>query len=468
MKKIFVLILFGFLTLEGKVSSNAGVNLLEQTSQAFTHIADRAMPATVYIKTQISQKSVDAFGFQEEEFFRRFFGPHFQIPENQSPQQTAGGSGFIVSNDGYIVTNYHVIKDATQITVTLNDDREYTASVKGTDSRTDLALLKIEETDLNYLTFGDSDNLRVGEWVAATGNPFGMEATLTVGVVSAKGRQDVGIASYEDFIQTDAAINPGNSGGPLLNLQGEVIGVNTAILSRSGGYMGIGLSIPSKMAEHVINQLMDNGGVKRAYLGVVLQPVDKDLASALSLEKQEGILVSEVVKDSPASKAGLENGDIILQYNGKAVKNVTNFRNDIGMMTPGEKLKLQILRNSKKQTITALLADQSDPEVISTELIQKMGLQVENLSPEMAGKLGYSRDTDGVLISKVKPGSPAANAGIRPSYLITGIAFSQSSQKQVKNTSDLEEALKEMGDKKHVILIVRHQNYQRYYTIKLG
>lgn len=466
MRKALFFIFLGILTLEAKSTPDTGVNLLEQTSLAFTHIADKAMPATVFIKTQISQKPSGSFGMQEEDLFRRFFGPNFQIPDNQP--QTAGGSGFLVSADGYIVTNHHVIKDASEITVILNDDREYSAVVKGVDPRTDLALVKIEEKNLSHLLFGDSDKLRVGEWVAATGNPFGMEATLTVGVVSAKGRQDIGIASYEDFIQTDAAINPGNSGGPLLNLQGEVIGVNTAILSRSGGYMGIGLSIPSKMAKHVIDQLMANGGVKRAYLGVILQPIDKDLSTALNLDKQEGILISEVVKDSPASKAGLENGDIITQYNDKPVKNVAKFRNEIAMLSPGTKINLQILRNSKKKTISATLGDQSDSEIISTEMIQKIGLQIENLSPEMATKLGYASDTEGVLISNVKPGSPAAKAGIRPSFVITGMAFSQSSQKRVKNITDLEEALKDLGDKKHIILIVRHHNYQRYYTVNIN
>lgn len=476
MKKQIFSIILSILSVSSAVhaknGSSAGATLLEQSSQAFTHIADKAMPATVFIKVQMTQQTqefgANPFDMQGDDFFRRFFGPQFQNPQSQPQPQMAGGSGFIISQDGYIVTNNHVIKDASQITVILNDDREYTATVKGTDPRTDLALVKIEEKDLPYLTFGDSDKLRVGEWVVATGNPFGLEATLTVGVVSAKGRQDVGIASYEDFIQTDAAINPGNSGGPLLNLQSEVIGVNTAIFSRSGGYMGIGLSIPSKMAEHVINQLKNDGSVKRAYLGIVLQPVDKELADALTLEKQEGILVSEVVKDSPAAKAGLENGDIITQYNDKPAKNVNKFRNDIAMMNPGASIKLRILRNNKPMTITALLGTQSDGEAISTEAIQKIGLQIENLTPETAAKLGYPSDIEGVLITKVKPGSPAAQAGIRPSFLITGIASSQNTQKRVKNTADFEEAMKDIGDKKHVILIVRHQNYQRYYTIKIN
>lgn len=451
----------------------AGASLLEQTSQAFTQIAEKAMPATVSIKAefapQMTQEMQNPFEMFGDDFFRRFFGgsPFNQQQQQQQPQaQTSAGSGFLITDDGYVVTNNHVIKDASTITVTLNDGREYPATVKGTDPRTDLALLKIEEKNLPFLTFGDSDNLKIGEWVVAIGNPFGLGATLTAGIVSAKGRQDLGIASYEDFIQTDAAINPGNSGGALFNLQGEVVGVNTAILTRSGGYMGIGLSIPSRMAQTVIDQILETGIVKRAYLGVILQPVDKNLATALELENQEGVLVSEVVKGSPASKAGLQQGDIILQYNDKAAKNVTKLRNDIALMSPGSELKLQILRDAKKLILSAALGSM-DGEVISAELIQKIGIDIENLTPEIASRLGYNSLADGIAITRVKPGSPAAQAGLRPGFLITGVAVAMNNQKSVKTTAEFEEAIKELGDKKHLILIVRHQNFQRYYTIKI-
>jgi serine protease Do len=478
MKHWILSIAFGALALsspgfsaDGKNNAAAGMNFLEQSSQAFTRIAETSMPATVFIKAQVTQQQPDhvsPFDMYGDDFFRRFFGQPFQGPQTQPQPQLTGGSGFLVASDGFIVTNNHVIKDASQITVVLNDGREFPATVKGADPRTDLALLKIDQKDLPFLTFGDSDDLKVGEWVVAIGNPFGLEATLTVGVVSAKGRQDVGIASYEDFIQTDAAINPGNSGGPLLNLQGQVVGVNTAIFSRSGGYMGIGLSIPSKMAQHVIDQLMDGGNVKRAYLGIVLQPVDKELADALGLEKQEGILISEVMKDSPAAKAGLLQGDIIVQYNNKTIKNVTKFRNEVAMMNPGSDIKLKILRNNKPMNLTVTLGTQSEGEEISAEVIQKLGIEIENMTPEIASKLGYTADVDGIVISKVKPGSPAAMAGLRPTYLITGVAVSLNNQKKVKNVAEFQAALKEIGDKKHIILIVRHQNFQRYYTIKVN
>jgi len=453
----------------------SAASLLEQTSQAFTQIAEKAMPATVFIKAEIAsqqiaqQELLNPFDMFGDDFFRRFFGgqqPFNQFQPQHPQTQVSGGSGFLITADGYIVTNNHVIKDASNITVTLNDGREYPATVKGSDPRTDLALLKIDEKGLPFLTFGDSDHLKIGEWVVAIGNPFGIGATLTAGIVSAKGRQDLGIASYEDFIQTDAAINPGNSGGPLFNLQGEVIGVNTAIFTRSGGYMGIGLSIPSRMAQTVIDQILETGAVKRAYLGIVLQPVDKDLASALELENQEGVLISDVVKGSPAAKAGLQQGDIILEYNDKPVKTVAKLRNEIAMMNPGSDIKLQILRNDKKMTLTASLGSM-EGEVISAELIQKLGIDIENLTPETASRLGYNL-AEGIAITRVKAGSPAAQAGLRPGFLITGVAVNWNNQKPVKNTTEFEEALKEMGDKKHLILIVRHQNFQRYYTIKIN
>jgi serine protease Do len=451
-----------------------GKSLLEQISDAFTDLADKAMPATVSIKCLISPSQedyanpLDMFG---DDFLRRFFGPQYGQPpfqQQQPQQQTSGGSGFLVSPDGYLVTNYHVVKDANQITVIFHDGREYEATIKGIDAHTDLAVLKIEEKDLPYLAFGNSDTLKTGEWVVAVGNPFGLEGTITKGIVSAKGRQNLGIARYEDFIQTDAAINPGNSGGPLLNVRGEVVGVNTAIFSRSGGYMGIGLAIPSNMVQQVFNQIMNKGSVKRGYIGIMLQPMEKDLCEAAGLDKSEGIIISDIVKDSPAAKTGLQQGDIILQYNDIPVKNVNKFRNDIATMPPGSTVNLQILRNGKKQMVSVVLGCQSEGEVITAELTQKLGLTLENLTQEKAQAYGHPADTTGLLITKVKPGSSAALAGLREGYLITGIAIDWNNQKPVRSMADFDTALEQLGDKKQVILIVRHHNYQRYYIVKLN
>ena len=464
---------FGALALTASTLPHPGKSpaLLEQISEAIAELAEESMPAAVSIKCVLcagQQECVSPFDMFGDDFFRRFFGPQFPQQQQPQQQQTAGGSGFIISANGNIVTNYHVVENATRITVVLSDGREFEAVLKGSDSRTDLALLKIEADHLPFLTFGDSDSLRAGDMVFAVGNPFGLEGTITQGIVSAKGRQDLGIATYEDFIQTDAAINPGNSGGPLLNVRGQVVGVNTAIYSRSGGYMGIGLAIPSKMVQSVIDQIVDQGTVKRAYIGVLLQPVDKELSDALGLDKPEGILISDVVKGSPAAKAGIQQGDIILQYDGKSAKNVNKFRNDVAMMNPGSTVNLKILRSGKIQMISVELGSQADGEVITAEVTQKLGIELENLTPEMSSKLGYSSDVAGVVISKVKPGSPAAMAGLRPTFLITGVAIDWNNQKSIKNIAEFESALQELGDKKHIILIVRQQNFQRYYTIKLN
>lgn len=445
-----------------------GIDLLKEISQTFTQVGDKAMPATVAIKAQLPSQPQTPFLNPFDMFG---FGPHFnfpQMPQQQPQQQTAGGSGFLISADGYLVTNNHVIKDATLVTVTLYDGREYTATVKGTDPSSDLAVLKIEEKDLPYLTFGDSDALRTGEWVIAIGNPFGFDATLTVGVVSAKRRQDLGIASYEDFIQTDAAINPGNSGGPLLNLSGEVVGVNSAIFTRSGGYMGIGLSISSHLAQNVIEQIMQNGLVKRAYLGIIPQALDKELTAALGSDASDGILVADLLKDSPAAKGGLLQGDIILEYNDKPAKNVTKFRNDIALMNPGAPIKLKVMRNGKKLDLSLPLGAKSEQEALTAEVIQKLGLEVSNITADVASRLGLSNDTAGVVISKVQPGSPTALAGLQPGAVITGVVLALDNQRPIRNTGDFEEALKELGERKHIVLIIRQQNYQRYYTLKLG
>lgn len=466
-----------------EIVSSKGPSPLEQSSQSFTQIAKKAMPATVFIKSKINsnqmvgqymQSPFDMFG---DDFFRRFFGmpgmpnnpgnPGFQ-QEMPEQQQMAGGSGFFVSADGYIVTNNHVVKDASQITVVLNDGREFPATVSGTDPRTDLAVLKINEANLPFLTFGDSDDLEIGEWVVAIGTPFALESSLTVGVVSAKGRQDLGITSLEDFIQTDAAINPGNSGGPLLNLQGQVIGVNTAIMSRSGGYMGIGFSIPSHMVQHVISQIMNNGAVKRAYLGIILQPIDQELADALGLDKTDGAIVSDVMKDSPAAKGGLQQGDIIVQYNEKAVKTVAKFRNDIAMMDPNQTIKLKVLRNNQPMELQILLGIQNESDVAAAEITQKIGIEVENLTPDLAARLGVAANTPGVVITKVNPGSPAQMAGLKPGFLITGVAGRSNEPKTIANSAEFDAALQEIQNRKHVVLIVRHQNFQRYYSIKLN
>lgn len=434
-----------------------------QISKFFTNVAKTSTPAVVFIKVQSSaDDSMNPYGMQGETFgddlFRRFFG-YPQQP--QQKEQLSQGSGFIVSADGYILTNAHVIKGADKITVVLNDGREIDATVVGSDGRTDIAVIKIEGKNFPYLSLGDSDKMDIGEWVVAIGSPFQLEASVTVGVISAKGRQNLRITDLEDFIQTDAAINPGNSGGPLLNLESEVIGINTAIVSRSGGYMGIGFSIPSNMAKNVMNQIIQNGVVTRGFLGVSLQPVDKDIADAFNLEKAEGALISDVAKDSPADKAGLKQGDIILEYNGTVVKSLGGFRNEISLMTPGSKVSLKVSRKGSILTIPVTLGTASDSLSTASGIAQKLGIEVEQLTPDTAQQLGYPQGELGVVITKVKPGSAASMAGLRPGFIILSL-----NHKAIKTVADFNEAMGQVNNNR-VLMLVKQGSMTRFYSFKI-
>lgn len=430
------------------------------TDKSFTKVAKTAIPAVVFIKVEGGSQDLEEyqtfqnpFGFNDD-LFNRFFG----APQgrSQKPQpELSQGSGFIVTPDGYIMTNHHVVKGASRITAVLSDGRELTATLIGADARTDLAIIKIDGKDLPFVKLGDSELLEIGEWVVAIGSPFQLEATLTVGVVSAKGRQNLHITDLEDFIQTDAAINPGNSGGPLLNLQSEVIGINTAIVSKSGGYMGIGFAIPSNMASNIMRQIIDNGSVMRGYLGVSLQPVDKDIADAFGLEKAEGALISDIVKESPAEKAGLKQGDIIVEYNHHPVKTLGSFRNEIAMTKPGNTITLKIYRNGEYKTLNVLLGT-------AVESNTSLGIEVQTITPDLAKQMGISGTEEGVVITRVKPGSPSAMAGIHPGYIIVAV-----NHKKVTTVNEFHDAIKNCQNKGRVLILARKGNITRFYSIKL-
>ena len=453
----------------GDVKEGECVCSPQQTSKAFTAVAKKTMPAVLFITAQTNLSDQEdynnphyqnPFDFNEE-FFNRFFGG---APRQQKPQpQMSQGSGFLVSTDGYIMTNAHVVKGADKLSVVLHDGREMEATLVGADPHTDIAVIKIEGKDFPFLSFGDSEQIEVGEWAVAIGSPFQLEASLTVGVISARGRQNLRIADFEDFIQTDAAINPGNSGGPLLNLDGQVIGINTAIASRTGGSMGIGFAIPSNMAKYVMDQIIEKGIVIRGFLGVSLQPVDKDIADAFNLSKPEGALVSDVVKDSPADKAGLKQGDIILECNKIPIKSLHNFRKDISMMNPGSTVKLKINRRGEILNIPVALGSASD-NASSEGVIQKLGMEIDNLTADLAKQLGYSNREEGVVIIKVKPGSSAARSGLRPGFLIQEVNY-----RKVTSVSDFNEALSQTKDKhKRALFLVRQGNATpRYYSVKI-
>lgn len=440
----------------------------EQISKVFTAVSKKSIPAVVYIKAEGVSESEELVGeyFQNpmqqdpfgDDFFNRFFGSPFRKPSKQP--SISQGSGFFVSSDGHILTNAHVVKGASKITITLSDGREMTAEIVGFDVSTDVAVIKVAGKNFPYLPLGDSELLDIGEWVIAIGSPFQLQATVTVGVISAKGRQNLRITDFEDFLQTDAAINPGNSGGPLINLSGQAIGINTAIVSKGGGYMGIGFAIPSNMAKHIMDQIIHSGAVTRSHLGVALQPLDQDMADAFSLERPEGALVAEVMKDSPAEAAGLKQGDIIIQYNNTQVKSIGSFRNEISMMKPGTKISLKVNRNGKILTLSATLAAPPH-EVSSTGLAQKLGMEVEPLTPDLAKTLGYTKGEEGVVVSKIKPGSIAAMAGIRPGFLIMAI-----NHKKVVNVQDFNEALEAVKNKR-LLILAKQGDATRFYSLKV-
>lgn len=428
-------------------------------SKPFVEAAKIATPSVVSIKVKGKPKSNplsdNTFG---DDFFRQFFGTPKQKNSNETPQALGQASGFVVSPDGYILTNSHVIRDADSITVIFNDEKEYDGKVIGHDPNTDLAVVKIDAKDLPFLKLGDSEEVEVGEWVLAVGNPLGLQASVTAGIVSAKGRNNLDLLNIEDFIQTDAAINMGNSGGPLVDLNGNVIGINTAIVSNAGGYMGIGFSIPSNIAQHIMDQLISSGEVTRGFLGVNLQRVDSNLAESFGLKKAEGALVVDVTPNSPAEKAGLKQGDVILKLNNTTVQNRTAFRNQISLTKPGTKVTLEFSRSGQTQTASVVLA--AFPTTESPIADNKLGLEFEALTPEIAKNLGLINE-QGVVISKVTQGSVAAWAGIKKGALIVAV-----NHKKVTSVAEVKDAIEKTEKSKPILLLIKEGDMTRFVSLK--
>lgn len=393
---------------------------------------EKTTPAVVNIATTTTVRQRNPL--LEDPFFRHFFN----IPQNRIPERraTSAGSGVIVdAENGYILTNAHVIDNADEVEVTLADGRSYQAEVIGTDREVDLAVVKVEADGLTEIAIADSSGLRVGDFVVAIGNPFGLGQTVTSGIVSALGRTGLGIEGYEDFIQTDASINPGNSGGALVNLRGELVGVNTAIIAPAGGNVGIGFAIPTRMAENVMKQLIRYGEVRRGVLGVTIQNVTPELAEAFGLKKQQqGVVITQVMENSAASDAGLKAGDVVLEVDGQRVKQVSDLRNKVGMSPIGEKIRLSIVRDGEKRTVTAVIRETSSKtasgEALSTHL---KGASLRDLQP---GELDTAEN--GVLVQEVEQGSPAWRAGLREGDVIINV-----NRKDVRNTEELEAAIQD-------------------------
>ncbi len=409
---------------------------------------------TVQVQSPFGSPSDPFQEFFGDDFFRRFFG----TPHGGGKQTVRGmGSGVIVTPDGYILTNNHVVDDAQKLTVVLQDKKKLEAKVIGTDPQSDVAVIKVEGKDLPAATLGDSNEVKVGQWVIAVGNPFQLMHTVTTGIISAKGRSSVGLADYEDFFQTDASINPGNSGGALADLDGNVVGINTAISSPSGGNVGIGFAIPINMAKSVMDALIENGQVTRGYLGVLLQDIDENLAKALHLKSTEGSLVADVTPDGPADKAGIERGDVIIKLDGGKVIDTIEIRNKVAEDEPGASVPITMLRDGHRVEVTAVLSERpkelgrggAETEEHQQQSSQKLGLSIQDLTPEIAQQLGYQKD-EGVLIAQVEPGSAAEDAGLQRGDLIKEVDRSP-----VTEAKEFVRAIDRLSSDDSVALLVR-------------
>jgi serine protease Do len=433
----------------------AQANVASATSRAalpaFADLAERVSPAVVNIRVTSVARTNSPEQFFGENFPFPGFGNRLPQPPREFRRQ-GSGSGFIIRKDGVILTNNHVVENAQEITVTLSDKEQYKAKILGRDPKTDLAVIKIDaKAELPTAPLGNSDELRVGDWVMAIGNPFGLSNTVTSGIVSAKGRT-IGAGPYDDFIQTDASINPGNSGGPLFNMDGEVVGINTAIFSQNGGNIGIGFAIPVNLVKTLVPELETKGSVTRGWLGVSVQPVTADLARSFGLDKERGALVGDVVANSPAEKAGIKRGDVIVGYDGKNIEEVTTLPALVASTRVGKTVPVEVVRDGKKQTINVAIAKLNDQTAALNPQQEKgeWGLALQNIPPEQRQTMGLTGN-DGVLVAAVTPGSPAAEANVQ-----AGDVILQVNNVPVSSVETMKaEAAKAKGDKPLLLLLRR-------------
>lgn len=436
-------------------SVNASLPSHDAQGQALPSLApmlEKTIPSVVNIFTS-TRVAVKQSPLLSDPFFRHFFNLPEQQPQERTEQSL--GSGVVIDGKrGYIITNQHVIDKADEIAVNLHDGRTLKAILVGADPETDIAVLKVENGELASLPMSDSDKLQVGDFVVAIGNPFGLGQTVTSGIISALGRSGLGIEGYEDFIQTDASINPGNSGGALVNLRGELVGINTAILSKSGGNVGIGFAIPINMVRDIMQQLIEHGEVRRGSMGAAAQDLTPELAAAFGLDRHQGAVVTEVSKGTPADKAGLNAGDVITHINGRPVKDASDVRTRIGLLRIGEKVEMRVLRNGKPVVLHALI---EEPDVVT--------MKGEKIHPRLAGALlaNVSGETErgrveGVIVAYVAPGSAAMRAGLRKGDLL-----SQANRQEVRTLDDVREAAK---GKSSLLLNIQRQSGALYLILK--
>ena len=442
-------------------------------SNIFVEIAKRQNPAVVNISTKTKRRSRPpraprnprSPGGQDpfQDFYDKFFGDRDRKP------RSGMGSGFFIDKEGYILTNNHVIDGADEIIVLIRDgnngEKEYDAKLVGADSKTDIALIKLVLKDgskksFPTLSLGNSDNLEVGEWVVAIGNPFGLSHTVTVGVVSAKER-NIGSGPYDEFIQTDASINPGNSGGPLMNIKGEVIGINTAIISgNTGGNVGIGFAIPINVAKGILKDLKEKGTVTRGWLGVMIQKITPDLAESFNLDRTEGALVGDVIPNSPAERAGIKRGDVIVRFDRHEVKTMESLPKIVGSTTPGKAVKVEVIREGKKKVLDVTIAILKDEE-IKVAALDPLGIQVQDITPDIAKSLNLD-DVEGVLVSDVTPGEAGGESGLK-----RGDIISEVNRNRVKNTSDYNRIAGKLKRGDTALMLVKRGGTTIYIAVKL-
>ncbi len=445
------------------------MEVADSLSLAFEHAGAVVSPAVVTVRSAVrvtmdDRVLVDPFAgsplreFFGDEFFRRFEGVH---PRGRRDFVRRGqGTGFIVDSDGLVLTNHHVVDGATEVEVQLRDGRAFRAEVVGKDPSTDLALLRIEADGLPTVRWGDSEALRPGEWVVAVGNPFGLTSTITAGIVSATGRSRVGIADYEDFIQTDAAINPGNSGGPLVNLRGEVVGVNTAIASRTGGNLGVGFAIPSNLARDIMERLASEGKVTRGWLGVMIQDLNEGLSESFGFEGTDGVLISEVFEGGPASSGGLMAGDIVTEFDGEAVSSMDAFRLMVAQARPGQTVPVRVFREGEWLTLRVTIGTREDGEggVVVPEQDAALGMELRDLDGQAAEHVGVE---EGVLVAHVDPLGAASRSGLRSGDVITHV-----NGRRVRSAASFRRLIHDADLSKGVRLRVRTEGAQRFVFLR--
>ena len=423
------------------------------TTMSYADAVERAQPAVVTVQVQKRGQAMPAMTLPDDPFFRRFFGPMTPDPDATPRLENGLGSGVIMTPDGTILTNHHVVEGAEHLTVTLIDGRQFTAEVVGTDAPTDLAVIKVDAVDLPTLPVADSERVRVGDVVLAVGNPLGIGQTVTMGIISATGRGGLGIEDYEDFIQTDAPINRGNSGGALITTTGELVGINSQIVSPSGGSIGIGFAIPTNMAQNVMRQLVDSGRVRRGLLGVTAQAITSDLARSLSLSRVGGAIVSEVTEDGPADRAGIETGDVILRVDGVDIEDSNDLRNRISARAPGTEITVDLLRDGREESVRATLAEVS-AEVVAAASPDtahgELGMSLERLTPELANQLRLSGDLGGVVVTGVEPAGPAGRAG-----LARGDVIREVNGRAVTTPAEVREAVAARSDRPALLRVER-------------